>query len=134
MQNKYKEILKIFYAIKIAKPDDKLKAINHFTPQMDSIRQYIVSKDKEMKKTNFRLSKAMRETVDIDGLSEKIFGKYMKFVETKVRSPGPHISPVGHKKRVKIPNEPDRNDGDNEDLNTQNLGSNLPAATPTKDR
>lgn len=100
---------------------------------MDDIRKYIVSKDKEMKKTTFKLSKAMRETVDIDGLSEKIFGKYMKFVETKVRSPGPHISPVGPKRKIKIPNEPDRDRGedvDNEDL-AREMGSMITPA-PSK--
>ena len=34
----------------------------------------------------------MRETVDVEGLADKIFGKYLKFVETKARSPGPHIN------------------------------------------
>ena len=62
-------------------------------------------KDKEMKKITFRLNKAMRETVDVDGLADKIITKYMKFIDTKVRLPGPHISPVGVKKKIKIPND-----------------------------
>ena len=45
-----------------------------------------------MKRTISRVSKAMRETVDVDGLADKIFSKYLKFVETKARSPGPHIN------------------------------------------
>ena len=47
-----------------------------------------------MKKTSSRVNKAMRETVDIDGLADKIFGKYLKFVQTKVAQPGPHIRSV----------------------------------------
>jgi hypothetical protein len=39
-----------------------------------------------------RVNKAMRETVDVDGLADKIFGKYLKFIDTKARSPGPHIN------------------------------------------
>ena len=58
---------------------------------MDRIMQYTVAKDKEMKKTTARVNKAMRETVDVDGLPEKIFGKYLKFIQTKAASPGPHI-------------------------------------------
>ena len=91
MQSKYKEILKIFYKIQTTKPDDKLNAIERYRSEMNSLQQYLITKDKEMKKTTNRVNKAMRETVDIDGLAEKIFGKYLKFIQTKVSSPGPHI-------------------------------------------
>lgn len=43
----------------------------------------MVSKDKEMKKTTNRVYKAMRETVDVDGLGDKVFGKYLKFFQQK---------------------------------------------------
>mmetsp|Transcript_25068 Transcript_25068/g.31391 ORF Transcript_25068/g.31391 Transcript_25068/m.31391 type:complete len:101 (-) Transcript_25068:1295-1597(-) len=98
---------------------------------MDRIRQYITSKDKEMKKTTFRVSKAMRETVDVDGLADKIFTKYMKFVETKVRTPGPHISPVGPKKKVKIPNEPERTEDGDSEFDRENLGAMMGGANKT---
>jgi len=45
-----------------------------------------VSKDREMKKQSARVQKAMRETVDLDGLGVKIFGKYLKFLQQKVAS------------------------------------------------
>ena len=45
-----------------------------------------------MKKTTNRVNKAMRETVDVEGLADKILGKYLKFIQTKVASPGPHIN------------------------------------------
>ena len=44
----------------------------------------MVSKDREMKKQATRVQKAMRETVDLDGLGVKIFGKYLKFLQQKV--------------------------------------------------
>ena len=37
-----------------------------------------------MKKQAARVQKAMRETVDLDGLGVKIFGKYLKFLQQKV--------------------------------------------------
>ena len=92
MQNKYNEILKIFYQIQKVKPDDKLATIEGFKAEMNAIQQYLITKDKEMKKTVVRVNKAMRETVDIQGLAEKIFGKYLKFLTTKAQSPGPHIN------------------------------------------
>jgi len=89
-----------------------------------------------MKKTTFRLNKATRETVDVDGLSEKIFGKYMKFVDTKVRMPGPHISPVGRKKKVKIPSGEDTRKSSMMDdelcVDRENLGSMVDPATVNK--
>ena len=59
---------------------------------MNDIQQYLILKDKEMKKTVSRVNKAMRETVDVNGLADKIFSKYLKFIETKARSPGPLIN------------------------------------------
>ena len=50
---------------------------------MTQLQQYLVSKDKEMKKTTSRVNKAMRETVDLSDLDTKIFGKYFKFIEQK---------------------------------------------------
>jgi ABC-type transporter MlaC component len=94
MQNKYNDVLKIFFEIQKTKPDDKLGAIEGFRSEMNQIQQYLITKDKEMKKTTFRVSKAMRETVDVEGLADKIFGKYYKFVQGKATSPGPHLLTV----------------------------------------
>ena len=96
MENKYKQILKIFHQIQLTSPDDKLAAIENKKGEMNNIQQYLITKDKEMKKTASRVNKAMRETVDVDGLADKIFTKYLKFIETKARSPGPHINIPTH--------------------------------------
>ena len=42
-----------------------------------------------MKKTHSRVNKAMKETVDLDGLNEKILHKYLKFLQTKGLAPLP---------------------------------------------
>jgi len=83
MHSKYNEILSAFYKIQCAKPDDKLTTIESLKPKMTQLQQYLVSKDKEMKKTTNRVNKAMRETVDLSDLDTKIFGKYFKFIEQK---------------------------------------------------
>ena len=80
IQNKYHEILKIFFTIQQTKPDDKLVTIQSFREEMMGIQQYVILKDKEIKKQAHRVDKASRETVDLDGLAIKIFGKYMKFL------------------------------------------------------
>merc|ERR1712060_602632 len=84
IQNKYNEILKIFYEIQITKPDDKLVTIQSFRDEMLAIQQFVILKDKEIKKQAHRVDKASRETVDLDGLAQKIFGKYLKFLQGKV--------------------------------------------------
>lgn len=68
---------------------------------MNGLQQYLITKDKEMKKTTNRVNKAMRETVDVEGLADKILGKYLKFIQTKVASPGPHINTL---KNPVVPN------------------------------
>ena len=51
---------------------------------MLSIQQFVILKDKEIKKQAIRVDKASRETVDLDGLAIKIFSKYLKFLQNKV--------------------------------------------------
>ena len=84
MQKKYHEILKIFFNIQCTKPDDKLVTIESYREEMLNIQQYVITKDKEIKKQTTRVQKGMRETVDLDGLSIKIYGKYLKFLQQKV--------------------------------------------------
>ena len=54
IQNKYHEILKIFYKIQATKPDDKLVTIESFREEMQQIQQYVTLKDKEI--SNGRLA------------------------------------------------------------------------------
>ena len=62
-----------------------------------AIQQFVILKDKEIKKQAHRVDKASRETVDLDGLAQKIFGKYLKFLQGKVlertsaRPAGPEV-------------------------------------------
>ena len=50
-----------------------------------------------MKKTTSRLNKAMRETVELEGLNQKIATKYLKYVQQKAASypeiVKPHVAP-----------------------------------------
>lgn len=84
MQHKYHDILKIFFNIQNTKPDDKLTTIEGYRDEMLKIQQHVISKDKEVKKQATRVQKGMRETVDLDGLAIKIYGKYLKFLQQKV--------------------------------------------------
>ena len=48
---------------------------------MRKLEQDLIAKDKEMKKMNQRVKRAMTETVDLTPLSERIFNKYIKYID-----------------------------------------------------
>ena len=84
MQDKYNQILKIFYTIQTTKADDKLTTIESYREEMLSLHQKIISKNKEIKRQAIRVQEGMKETVDLEGLATKIYGKYLKFLQQKV--------------------------------------------------
>ena len=51
---------------------------------MRKLEQDLIAKDKEMKKMNQRVKRAMTETVDLTPLSERIFNKYIKYIDNQV--------------------------------------------------
>ena len=65
----------------------------------------MILKDKEIKKQALRVDKASRETVDLDGLALKIFGKYLKYLQGKVldRQQRPVADTGGNKTNLKPP-------------------------------
>lgn len=70
----------------------------------------MILKDKEIKKQAHRVDKASRETVDLDGLAIKIFGKYLKFLQQKVLDRQQRVNEPGSN-QIKPPNHgPTRND------------------------
>jgi hypothetical protein len=51
---------------------------------MREIEQRVISRNKEIKSKSAKLSKLLRETVELDGLGLKVFQKYTKFLQHKV--------------------------------------------------
>ena len=51
---------------------------------MRKLEQDLISKDKEMKKVYQKVQRAMTETVDLVPLSERIFKKYIKYLDSQV--------------------------------------------------
>ena len=52
---------------------------------MRKLEQEVIQKDKEMKKVNQKVQRAMTETVDLNPLSERIFNKYIKYIDNQVQ-------------------------------------------------
>ena len=44
----------------------------------------MIAKDKEMRKINQKIERAMKETVDVSLLSSRVFQKYQKYINSQV--------------------------------------------------
>ena len=51
---------------------------------MRKVETDVANVDKKIKKQAQRVKKALRETVDLEGLNEKIMAKYLKFLQLQV--------------------------------------------------
>mmetsp|Transcript_9991 Transcript_9991/g.12539 ORF Transcript_9991/g.12539 Transcript_9991/m.12539 type:complete len:82 (-) Transcript_9991:1227-1472(-) len=52
---------------------------------MEKLNSEMLTRDKEMKRVNWQLHQAMTRTVDLEPLSQRIFGKYLKYIDEKVK-------------------------------------------------
>ena len=84
IQNKYLQIVKIFQNIQRAPAAQKLDSIENMRPQMRRLEQEVINQDRHIKKQAAKVKKALRETVELDGLHQKIMGKYLRFLQQKV--------------------------------------------------
>jgi hypothetical protein len=83
---KYFEILKIFHTIATSEAKDKLDRIESQRANMRRIEIEVDTRDKKIKKQSAKLKKALRETVDLNGLDQKIMSKYLRFLQQKVNA------------------------------------------------
>ena len=90
---------------------------------MIKIQNHVIGKDKEIKKQATRVQNGMRQTVDLDGLAIKIYGKYMKFLQQKVHEiiDRPPTPLVGGKPKVNEEDARRKMDQENRDLMADNL-------------
>jgi len=51
---------------------------------MRRIEQEVTNQDRHIKKQAQKVKKALRETVELEGLHQKIMGKYLRFLQQKV--------------------------------------------------
>ena len=84
MKERQEEITAIIDRIDDTQPNLKAQVVREVDEKMRKLEQDLIARDKEMKKMNARVQRAMTETVDLTTLSHKVFGKYIKFVNTQV--------------------------------------------------
>ena len=85
MREKYLEITQIIENIDKTQPNLKAQAVRDYEEQMQRLNSELVAKDKEMKNINWQLHQAMTRTVDLEPLSMRIYGKYLKYIDDKVK-------------------------------------------------
>ena len=86
LQDEYKAILKIYENIANAPANEKIEMYETNTKEMRTIEQRVINRNKEIKSKSAKLSKILRETVELDGLGLKVFQKYTKFLQHKVQT------------------------------------------------
>lgn len=84
LQDEYKNILSIYEKIANSPANEKIEMYEQKTKEMREIEQRVISRNKEIKSKSAKLSKLLRETVELDGLGLKVFQKYTKFLQHKV--------------------------------------------------
>jgi cysteinyl-tRNA synthetase len=73
LQDEYKNILSIYEKIANAPANEKIEMYETKTKEMREIEQRVISRNKEIKSKAAKLSKLLRETVELDGLGLKVF-------------------------------------------------------------
>ena len=85
MKEKFMAIDEIIKEIDGTIPNLKAQVVRSKEEQMRKLEQDLIQKDKEMKKVNQKVQRAMTETVDLNPLSERIFNKYIKYIDNQVQ-------------------------------------------------
>ena len=85
MREKYSSIKNIVDEIDRTQPNLKAAVVKGYSEEMERLNNELVAKDKEMKKVNWMLQQAMTRTVDLEPLSARIFSKYLKYIDDKVK-------------------------------------------------
>jgi len=78
--------LQIFDTIATSEPQQKLEMINSFKKEMLEIETAVVAQDKQVKSSVNKVKKALKDTVDLDGLTTKMLLKYRDMLSGKATS------------------------------------------------
>lgn len=85
IKEKYNEICEVIQCIDKLPPNLKANAVRTNEEKIDRLNSEVIQLDKQMKRTNLLLQQAMTRTVDLEPLSSRVFSKYLKFIDEKVK-------------------------------------------------
>ena len=81
MKDRFLELQRTIDMIEATQPNLRAKVVRQVEEKVRTLEQEMIAKDKEIKKVNARLQRAITETVDVIPLSSRIFAKYVKKLE-----------------------------------------------------
>ena len=84
MQDRYESIDVLIKKIEAAAPNLRAQVVRDVQPEMKKLETEMIAKDKEMRKINQKIERAMKETVDVSLLSSRVFQKYQKYINSQV--------------------------------------------------
>ena len=84
MQDRYESIDVLIKQIEAAAPNLRAQVVRDVQPEMKKLETEMIAKDKEMRKINQKIERAMKETVDVSLLSSRVFQKYQKYINSQV--------------------------------------------------
>jgi len=84
MRERYIEIQSTIDMIENSQPNLRAAAVKKVEEKMHTLEQEMIAKDKEMKKVNAKMQQAIKETVDLEPLSSRIFKKFIDNLEYRI--------------------------------------------------
>lgn len=85
MKARYEDIVEIIEQVNQTAPNLKAQTVRKVDDKMRRLEQELIAKDKEMKKMNEKVVLALDNTIGLMQLSHKIYEKYFKYIDTKVK-------------------------------------------------
>ena len=99
MRERYIEIQSNIDMIEASQPNLRAAAVKKVEDKMHVLEQEMIAKDKEMKKVNAKLQQAIKETVDLEPLSSRIFKKFINNLEYRVEQDWKNFNMVPKSKK-----------------------------------
>ena len=82
---KLQRMTEIVTMVEEAPPNQRAEVGKSYSNEMFQLQQVVAQTDNEMKKLNEQVLHGFRAVVDVNGLSHKLFGRYLIFVENQVK-------------------------------------------------
>ena len=84
MEKRLERINAILKSVEETQPNMKAAIVKDLSPEMSILENEVLKKDQEMKQVGSNVRKSVNSAVDLNGLSHKLFSKYMNYIQSQV--------------------------------------------------
>ena len=102
MEKRLERIDAILNKVNETQPNHKANVVKEYTEEMSLLENEVLKKDQEMKKVGMNVRKSIDSAVDLQGLSHKLFSKYMNYIQSQVNitiKERQSLVPLSHQRR-----------------------------------